>query len=298
MHRLILHNDNICSSSEKLVSPGQVGYMNGWGVFSTLRVKDGVLFAWERHWRRMQRDAALMRVPMPDDPEQVESALLRLVQANQAWNATLRVAIVRNRGGLFEGEEIRRDYDLVAFTADLVNWGTAARLQVAPNGRCSLLRHQSAKITSWAHNLVLYEEARQAGYDEVILLNERGELSECTSANIFVVFGDRVFTPPLSSGCLPGVTREILLQEIQGPGIQIEEAELRLEHLEQADEVFISSTTRDVLSVCAAGTRIFTVPPRVQPRLLSAFLSYQNQYVEQARRQGRFAASEPAATVR
>src|SRR5438876_6198363 len=60
MHRFILHNDEIHEASEKLLSPGQVGLLSGWGVFSTIKVIDGVLFAFERHWARMSRDAALM----------------------------------------------------------------------------------------------------------------------------------------------------------------------------------------------------------------------------------------------
>jgi branched-chain amino acid aminotransferase len=68
MHRFLLHNDDLCDAGERIVSPGQLGLLNGWGVFSTLRVYDGVMFAWERHFARMQRDAARLRVPFPEDP--------------------------------------------------------------------------------------------------------------------------------------------------------------------------------------------------------------------------------------
>ena len=59
MHRFLLHNDDLRETGDAVLSPGQVGLMNGWGVFSTIRVQDGVMFAWERHWARMQRDAVL-----------------------------------------------------------------------------------------------------------------------------------------------------------------------------------------------------------------------------------------------
>ena len=103
MHRYILHNDKIHDASDQVLSPGQVGLLAGWGVFSTLRVSDGVLFAWERHWARMKKDAALLRVPLPADPEEVRRRLLELVEANQAYNSTLRVVVVRNGGGVWEG---------------------------------------------------------------------------------------------------------------------------------------------------------------------------------------------------
>jgi branched-chain amino acid aminotransferase len=84
----------------------------------------------------------------------------------------------------------------------------------------------------------------------VVLLNERGEVSECTSANIFVAQGGSVYTPPLSSGCLPGVTRAVLIEEIRpSSGLRVTEKTLFPADLESADEVFITSTTRELLPV-------------------------------------------------
>src|ERR1700686_1321561 len=103
MHRFLLHNEDILDAHEKSLSAGQVGLLNGWGVFSTIRVYDGVMFAWERHWARMHTDAARMRVPFPPDREWLAQRLQRLMYANRALNATLRVAVIRNRGGMFEG---------------------------------------------------------------------------------------------------------------------------------------------------------------------------------------------------
>src|SRR5438094_7221512 len=101
MYRFVLHNNEIHESSEKLLSPGQVGLLSGWGVFSTLRVVDGVLFAFERHWARIKRDAAAFHVEIPADSEVVRRKLLELVEANGAANCTLRVVIVRNTGGMW-----------------------------------------------------------------------------------------------------------------------------------------------------------------------------------------------------
>src|SRR5271170_3414179 len=102
VHRFVLHNEEIRDASEKLLAPGQVGLLSGWGVFSTMRVADGVLFAFEQHWARMSKDAAALRVPLPPDCELVRRKLLELVEANQAYNATMRVVILRNRGGMWE----------------------------------------------------------------------------------------------------------------------------------------------------------------------------------------------------
>ncbi len=175
MHPYLLHNGSIHKTDEALVSPGQVGFMNGWGIFSTLRVTSGVLFAFERHYARMKRDAERMRVPFEIAPAELKRLLLQLVEANKAAEATLRVAVIRNRGGLFEGPGIVRGSDLVAFTADLNHWGHGVKLGYMPNARYAASPFAGTKYTSWAQNLTWYEMAHERGLDEFILLNEHGQ---------------------------------------------------------------------------------------------------------------------------
>ena len=253
MHRFLLHNDDLRDASGQDLSAGQVGLLSGWGVFSTLRVLDGVMFAWERHWRRMQHDAQLMRVPIPADSRLLEAKLQQLITANQAWNATLRVVVVRNRGGLYEGPGLTRDFDVIAFTVDPVRWPDTMKLGLIPHGRHAASEFAGTKYTSWAENLTRYERAHERGLDEVLLLNERGEVAECTSANIFVVEagGGCVWTPPLASGCLAGVTRAVLLEEVQVAGVTVGEKTLLPGDLTGASEIFVTSTTRDLLPVAS-----------------------------------------------
>jgi len=200
----------------------------------------------------MRHDAKLLRVPFPDEPDSIKLALLKLIEANGARFATLRVALIRNRGGMWEGPGIDRDYDLVAFTTELKDWGGGVKLGVVENARHAASPFAGTKVLAWAVNLAWLEGAQKQGYDEVVLLNERGEVSECTSANVFIAEGNRIWTPPLSSGCLPGVTRELLLSDVRVPGIEAGEKALRLSDLERADEVFITSTTRNLLPVVHA----------------------------------------------
>ena len=162
------------------------------------------------------------------------------------------MAVVRNRGGLFEGPGITRDFDVVAFTVDVVQWPRSVKLGVVPDGRHAANEFSGTKYISWAENLTRYERAHEQGLDEVILLNERGEISECTSANVFVVdAAERVWTPPLSSGCLAGVTRAVLLEEMQDLDIAIGEKTLFPDDLKSAREIFITSTTRELLPAAA-----------------------------------------------
>ncbi len=281
MHRLLLHNDDILDAAEACLSPGQTGLMNGWGVFSTLRVSEGALFAFHRHWERMRTDAGRMRVPFPSDPEWLHSRLLRLVEANGAHNATLRVAIVRNSGGPFGLSGQRRDFDLIAFTTDLPEWPDSVRLGIKPQARHAACEFAGAKILSWSQNLNWFEEAHERGYDEFVLLNERGEVSECTSANIFTIESNRVWTPPIASGCLGGITRAILLEEINVPGIQIGERTVMPADLARADSVFITSSTRDVLPVSFIEGITLRNKKEVVRDLQRAFLAHRLQAAEQ-----------------
>jgi branched-chain amino acid aminotransferase len=288
MHRFLLHNDEIREAAETSLAAGQVGLLAGWGVFSTLRVYDGVMFAWERHWDRMKRDAALMRVPFPSDAQWLFDGLNRLIDANQAWNSTLRVVAIRNQGGLYTGPGLTRDFDVIAFTVDGVQWPATVKLGLVPHGRHAASEFAGTKYTSWSENLTRYERAHEQGLDEVILLNERNEVAECTSANIFCVHGRKVSTPPLNAGCLAGVTRSILLEEVQVPGIEIRERVLLTADLESADEVFITSTTRELLPVsCVQGLNI-KLPVRgeysVCDQLRTAFRSNVDAYVAARRR--------------
>lgn len=277
-----LHNGRIRQADEYSLRVGQVGLFTGWGVFSTIKISGGVLFAFERHWARMRKDADLLRVPFPWEVAELESRLMKLVAANQEQDATLRVLVTRNGGTMWAGAEQKQAADLIAFTAPRSVWGSSARLGIIPNARHAESLFAGAKTTSWAMNLVWYEEAHLRGQDEVVLLNERGEVSECTSANIFAVFGDRALTPPLASGCLPGVTRELLLEAVRAPGIQVSEGVLTLDDLERADSVFITSTTRDLLPVAAIEGLAVRGESRVRDLLAEAFSRYEAESLGRA----------------
>lgn len=279
LHRLVLHNDRVQDATDLSLSPGQVGLLSGWGVFSTLRIADGVPFAWERHWARITRDAKALHVPLPEDSERLRNKLLELVEANGAPNCTLRLVIVRNGGGMWAGPSNGRASDVIALTSNSKEWGDGVKLAYQREARHAASQFAGAKILSWAMNLTWLESAQARGFDEVILLNERGEVAECTSANIFIADGNQVWTPPVSSGCLPGITREVLLSEIRVPGIRIGEKSLMPTDLELADEVFITSTTRDLLPVMQIEDKKSGRSERARQALTTAFSDFVRKYV-------------------
>ena len=91
MHPYVLYNQSIVPADQAILRPGQLGLLAGWGVFTTLRIYQGVPFAWERHWARMTRDAALIHVPLPHDPAEVRRRLLELIERNGEPEAKMRL---------------------------------------------------------------------------------------------------------------------------------------------------------------------------------------------------------------
>lgn len=272
----VLHNGRILPRVEARLSPDQSGLMAGWGVFTTLRLYGGRPFEFPRHWRRMTRDAARLGLDWLYSEAAVGEQIVELARANQRPEGMARLWFVRNHGGLWADNTAPPATDLVAFTRELPLWPDAHRLLMVPDAVYSAGVLAGAKMLSWAQNTLLAERAHERGFDDALLLNERGELAECTSANIFLVRDGRVLTPPLSSGCLPGVTRDVLLEIGLRAGVEIEEETLRPDDLDRAREVFISSTTREVAGVRlvdAGGGKVlrWPVPGKITEALEAAF---------------------------
>ncbi|MBI4165042.1 MAG: aminotransferase class IV family protein, partial [Acidobacteria bacterium] len=246
MDSLIFHNDRIAPLTEVHLSPGQTGLLMGWGVFTTLRIYRGVPFAFERHWARITRDAERLEIEMPFQYESVRKAIMDLAAANHQLEGVARVSFVKNQGGLWAQADGLPPTDLIIFTRPLVAWPAAHRLALQPGGIFSGGSYAGAKMLSWVPHIASLQRAHEAGFDDALLLNEKNHLAECTSANIFLVRRGEILTPPLSSGCLAGITREVLLEIAPGSGFKIREVDLTTEDLSTVEEVFISSTTREV----------------------------------------------------
>jgi branched-chain amino acid aminotransferase len=280
LHRFVFHNDRLLPIEEVRLSPGQAGLLSGWGLFTTLHIFDGEPFAFERHWKRLERDATRTHCPFPFEANRVLGHLHEVIRANQVKEGCARIYVVYNQGGHWRSDEKFPKVDLILYSTDLPAYREPARLALREHGRHAASPLAGVKVTSWLNNVWNLYEAQQGGFDEVVLLNERGEVAECTAANIFCVRSGRVQTPPLASGCLEGITRSILLEIGPKAGVVCEETTLRPEDLYSAEEVFISSTNRNLLGVEeVAGHRIASAPGAVTRKLDEAFSAYIKEYL-------------------
>ena len=275
MDSLIYHNDRIIPLAEARLSPGQMGLLMGWGVFTTLRIYQGVPFAFDRHWQRMVRDAERLGVVLDYRREGVWEAIVKLAGANHRPEGAARLSFIKNHGGLWADAPGRPPTDLLIFTRELSVWPASHKLVLVPNAIFSAGKLAGAKMLSWVQNASTLERVHAQGFDDALLLNEQGHLAECTSANVFLVRGRQVLTPPLASGCLPGITREALLEVIPAAGYDLVEQDLSPADLNAAEEVFISSTTREVAGVGSIEPHwTFPAPGKVTRELAAAFQNF------------------------
>lgn len=285
IHQIICHNGRLLPVEQARLSPGQEGLINGWGLFTTLRVFQGEPFAFERHWQRLSRDAKRTRVPLTAAPGKLLADVREVIQSNRMEEGAVRIYVVWNRTGIWHSnEESLPETDVIITGGALSTYPATLRLDLREHGRHAASPLAGVKVTSWLNNVWNAREAKQRGFDEVVLLNERGEVAECTAANVFMVRGDGVITPPLSSGCLAGITREVLLEISPKYGVTLREAVLRPEDLYGADEVFVSSTNRALLGVAEiAGHKLTSTPGPVTRKLSGAFSGYVDDYVARAK---------------
>ncbi len=279
IHPNVFHNESLLPVEKVRLSPGQAGLICGWGIFTTLRICRGEAFAYERHWRRLEKDASITRLPMPYTAAKVRVHLHEVIRANQVTEGCARIYLVYNTVGFWQSAEQHPQVDLIIYSAPLPEHRELVRLAVREHGRHSASPLSGVKSISWLNNVWAVAEATKEGFDEVIMLNERGEVAECTSANIFAVKDGKVLTPPLNSGCLEGVTRGILMEVAPEAGVAVVEQMLRPEDLYSADEVFISSTNRNLISVSEIAGHPIPNPGPVCNHLNNLFDTYVDDYV-------------------
>jgi branched-chain amino acid aminotransferase len=279
IHSNVFHNDTLLPIEKVRLSPGQAGLICGWGIFTTLRISRGEAFAYERHWRRLEKDAAIIRLPMPYTAAKVRVHLHEVIRANQVTEGCARVYLVYNSIGFWQSAEERPPVDLIIYTSNLPAHREVVRLGLRQHGRHAASALAGVKTISWLNNVWAVAEANKEGFDEVVMLNERGEVAECTSANIFAVKDGKILTPPLNSGCLEGVTRGILMEIAPDAGLPVVEQSLRPEDLYAAEEVFISSTNRNLIDVGEIAGHAIPAPGPVCKRLNELFDAYVSEYV-------------------
>lgn len=263
-------NGEIGDADVLRISPLDHGLLVGDGVFETMRVYDGVPFAWTRHLERLERSAAALGLQTPSIEglrEQADAVLL----ANQLTEARLRVTITGGPAPLGSERAAVLPTVIIAASA-LTPWPPTADVVIVPWPRNERGATAGLKTISYAENVraLAYAHERRAG--EAIFANTRDELCEATGSNVFVVHDGVLATPPAESGCLLGVTRALVIELAAIAGLRTDETALPLDALVTADEAFLSSTTREVQAIAHVdGTPLPDAPGPLTDQLATAF---------------------------
>jgi branched-chain amino acid aminotransferase len=233
------------------------GLTVGDGAFETLKIVDGEPFAMTRHAQRLDRSLTGLGLPAADHDRIADGVAAVLGGGEPISFGRLRYTVTAGVGPL--GSD-RTATDASGLTY-VVTAGEQARppesgaVVVVPWTRNERSATAGLKTTSYADNVIALAYAKQRRGSEAILGNTRGELCEGTGSNVFVVLDGTIVTPPADSGALEGITRALAIEWCREDGLSVEERALPLEVLRTADEVFITSSTRDVLAIHAVDDR-------------------------------------------
>jgi branched-chain amino acid aminotransferase len=226
----------------------------GDGAFETAKVDQGQVFAATRHARRLDRTLAGLGLPAADHGYLAEGVAAVLGAGPQIEFGRLRYSVTGGAGPL--GSD-RDDSPLtyIVTAGEQPRPPASASVAVVPWVRNERSAVAGLKTTSYAENVVALAYAKERGAIEAVFANTRGELCECTGSNIFVVGDGVILTPPLDSGCLAGITRAVTIEWCREEGMEVREEAMPIEVLGDADEVFITSSTKDVLAIHAVDDR-------------------------------------------
>jgi branched-subunit amino acid aminotransferase/4-amino-4-deoxychorismate lyase len=257
MDRLIYHNNRIVDASEAKVEATLAGLLYGWGVFTTMRIYDGRVFAFNRNWERLTRHGEKARVSLPLTYKEAQQAIDDLIQANAVANGRARITVLKGEAGGWAIDK-RNASEVLIFTAsETVTKPREVNLTLSPYRLLSSNPLVGVKRTSMLEHLLALDEARARSFDDAVLLNERGEMVSATSGNLFWVEGSELFTPSLTTGCVAGITRAFILEIAKRVNIHATEGSFPITRLLDASEVFLSSTARGITPIRSYDVKVY-----------------------------------------
>ena len=274
-------NGRITGEQDAVISIFDHGFLYGEGVYETLRTYNGRPFLYDRHMRRLRRSAGMIVLDVPfTDAELAEQIRATAAAATLgAAEAYIRVLLTRGIGELTYDPKATPRPSLVIIVKPNVDpppeaFEKGVKVCLSPvmrNDPRSL--NPMIKSNNLLNNALAMQDALRRGGTEAIMRNHRGELTECTQSNLFVVAGGAALTPPLDAGLLPGITREFVFEVGRDAGVPVHEQVLRDDDLFAADECFLTSTTKEVLPIVQVDDRRIGggLPGPITKKLLEAF---------------------------
>jgi branched-chain amino acid aminotransferase len=274
-------NGRIAGEHEAVISVFDHGFLYGEGIYETLRTYNGRPFLFDRHMRRLRNSARLITLDIPLGDETLAARIRETTAATDlnGMEAYIRVLVTRGVGDLTYDLAATPTPSFVIIVKPLVEPPREAYERGVKVVLVDIVRNSPRtvdpmiKSNNLMNQALAGQEAIRRGGFEGVMRNSRGELTECTTANLFVVTRGTALTPPLESGLLPGITREFLFEIGRDIGVDVREQVLRDADLFGADEAFLTSTTREAVPIVTVDDRTIGAgtPGPVTLKLLNAF---------------------------
>jgi branched-chain amino acid aminotransferase len=280
MNATVYVNGRITDAASAAVPVFDHGFLYGEGVYETLRTYGRQPFLFERHMRRLRRSASLMALDVPFSDADLRDKVARTMAAHRGLDeAYIRILLTRGVGELTYNPAATPTPSLIVIVKPFPGQPERTFTEGIRLSLVSIRRNHPAalnpmiKSNNLLNNALAMQEALGRGADEALMLNQDGEIVECSQSNFFLVRGGAVLTPPLAAGLLPGITREFVIELAGEIGVPAREETLTPQDLASADESFITGTTREVTPVVAVDdTRIGRGRPgAITNRLLETF---------------------------
>jgi branched-chain amino acid aminotransferase len=238
-------NDQLVPIVDAKVSVLDHGFTVADGIFETLLVANGEVFALDRHLARLAKSAAGLGFSIPDAAT-ITNAVSQVLATNAKVDfGRVRVTITSGSGPL-GSDRTSAAPTLVVSLAEQAVWPATTKVLLVPWTRNENSPLAGLKTTSYAENVYALDAAKAQGFSEAIFCDTSGRLCEGTGSNIFLVKDDQIFTPSEASGLLRGITRDLVIEWAKDSGFGIIERDVDPTELWDADEVFITSSTRDI----------------------------------------------------
>jgi branched-chain amino acid aminotransferase len=274
-------NGRISSDRDAVISVFDHGFLYGEGIYETMRTYHGRPFLFDRHMRRLRNSARMIALDIPFTDADMASQIRETTAAAElnGAEAYIRVLVTRGIGELTYDPQATPTPSVVIIVkphadppADLYERGVRVVIVDVVRNHPQTV-NPMIKSNNLLNSALAAQEAIRKGGFEGIMRNYRGELSECTTANLFIVKNGGALTPPLESGLLPGITREFLFEIGNEVGVEVREQVLRDSDLFSADEAFLTSTTREAVPIVKVDDRTIGSgrPGPVTRKLLDGF---------------------------
>lgn len=273
-------NGRITGERDAVISVFDHGFLYGEGVYETMRTYNRRIFLYDRHMRRLRRSASMIALDLPFTDEEMAARIGATIEAARLdGEAYIRLLVTRGVGDITYDPRATPTPSIVIIVKPQIDLPPEVYERGVRVVIVSVVRNHPGSVNPMikSNNLMnsalAMQEALRSDAFEGVMRNYRGELTECTQSNLFIVRRGAALTPPLEAGLLPGITREFVFELGQTLGIEIREATLHDDDLFGADEAFLTGTTRELVPIVQVDGRPVADgrPGPVTKRLLEAY---------------------------